>query len=174
MPIPYIGEIRIFAGNYPPQGWAICDGQQLSIADYPALFAVIGTIYGGNGRTTMALPNLQGRVPLHPGNGPGLSQRRIGQKGGIEAVTLEENEMPQHTHGLMTAPATTLANTDSPEGAVFASSEEHNPYRSASAMRPMADPAMVPAGGSHPHNNMQPYLTVNFIIALEGIFPQRN
>ncbi len=169
---PYIGEIKMFAGNFAPRGWALCDGQLLSISQYTALFSILGTTYGGDGRTTFALPDLRGRTPIHAGRGPGLSTRQLGQNGGEENHTLTINEMPSHTHQLRGD--SLIASTDSPLNAT--------PARNAGGIPSYGDPpdvnmsgnAIQSTGGGLPHNTMQPYLTVNFIIALEGIFPPRN
>jgi microcystin-dependent protein len=144
---PFIAEIRIFAGNFAPRGWAFCNGQLLPVAQNTALFSLIGTTYGGDGRTTTALPNLQGRAPMHPGRGPGLTSRRLGESGGSETVTLSTAQMPNHNHPLMA---------------------------SAENLVPMANEALPAAGGSQSHNNMQPYLAINFIIALTGLYPSRS
>jgi microcystin-dependent protein len=167
---PFIGFIGMFGFNFPPRGWALCNGQLLSIAQYTALFSLLGTNYGGNGQTTFALPNLQGRMPMHFGQGPGLSPRSIGEVSGQENVTLLSTEMPTHTHAL--GAATTPGTTDAPAGAVPARPASSIPQYAAAA-----DGVMAPtqaAGGNQPHNNMPPYLALNFSIALEGIYPSRN
>jgi len=170
---PFIAEIRIFAGNFAPRSWAFCNGQLLPIAQNTALFSLIGTTYGGDGRSTTALPNLQGRAPMHPGRGPGLTSRRLGQRGGVEHVTLTEAQMPNHTHTLMsqTAPGIPGAPTDR----VLSRALGAAPYQSAANnLVAMADQALPNAGGSQQHNNMQPFLTMNFIIALQGLYPSRS
>ena len=164
---PFLGEIKMGGWNFAPRGWALCNGQLLSIAQNTALFSLLGTTYGGNGQTTFALPNLQGRVPMHWGNGPGLTPRVIGEVDGSETVTLMSTQIPAHNHALQGADEAT---TKSPANAVpaFASTPTYNPA---------ANLAMTPtgiAGGSQPHENMQPSLAVTFVIALEGIFPSRN
>ncbi|MGA1839667.1 MAG: phage tail protein [bacterium] len=164
---PFIAEIRIFAGNFAPHGWAFCNGQLLPIAQNTALFSLIGTTYGGDGRTTTGLPNLQGRVPMHPGRGPGLADKRLGQKGGVTTVTLTEAQMPQHTHTLQATEEEVDRRT--PKERFLA--EEEQVYGPAVNLGNMADGALTANGGSGPHNNMQPYLVVNFIIALVGIYP---
>jgi microcystin-dependent protein len=171
MATSYVGEIRMFGGNFPPIGWAFCNGQLLSIAEYSVLFNLIGTTYGGNGTTNFALPNLQGRVPIHAGSGSGGTHVQ-GQMGGEETVTLTANQIPQHTH---TASANAGAGTDpGPAGNVWAGST-NNPYATASAIdTQMAPGALGPAGGSLPHDNMIPFLAVNFIISLFGVFPSQN
>jgi microcystin-dependent protein len=180
---PYIGEIMMFAGNFAPQGWALCDGSVLSIAQNTALFAILGTTYGGNGQTTFALPDLRGRAPVHPGQGPGLSPYALGQNGGVEQVSLTTAQMPAHTH-LATATVTinvndSRADATSPNGAVLSQPEAAS-YAAepdgTSTMNARAVTAAVTvglAGNSAPVPTLSPYLCVNFIIALQGIFPSR-
>jgi microcystin-dependent protein len=167
---PYIGEIRLFAGNFAPRGWALCNGQLLPIAQNVALFSILGTTYGGDGIQTFALPDLRGRAPVHMGRGPGLAPVTLGQARGSETVTLVEGEMPGHTHQVLVAGAAT--DTD-PVGAALATSAEAT-YGAAGSGARLDLATVLPAGGGQPHENMQPYLAVNFIIALEGIFPARN
>jgi microcystin-dependent protein len=173
---PYIGEISVFAGNFPPRGWAFCDGQLLSIAQNTALFAILGTTYGGNGQTTFGLPDLRGRAPLHAGQGPGLSGRLIGEAGGQERVVLSAAQMPAHTHSANGSPAAAAAL--SPGGNVWAAAPAGGASNYLSApdapSAVMAAEAVGLAGGGQGHENMQPYLGVNFIIAMEGVFPPRN
>jgi microcystin-dependent protein len=164
---PFYGEIVMFAGNFAPRGWAFCNGQLLSIAQNTALFSILGTTYGGNGVTTFALPDLRGRAPMHFGQGPGLSNRNLGEQDGTETVALTQQQMPSHTHTLNGS--TGAVNTTRPTGAVPA---KGGSYSTASPDTQMTPPALV--GGSQPHDNMQPSLAVSFIIALEGIFPSRN
>jgi len=170
-----LGEIRIFAGNFPPVGWAFCNGQILPIAQNTALFSLLGTTYGGNGVSTFALPNLQGSVPIQQGQGPGLSQYDLGEVGGSNTVTLTQAEMPMHTHTVVVSqPEITQTGTsDDPTGKQPAMSVV-NSYGD-TADTNMAPPTVnvAPSGGNQPMNNMQPYLVVNYIIALQGIFPQR-
>jgi microcystin-dependent protein len=169
----YIGEIRMFAGNFAPVDWALCDGRLLSISEYSALFALIGTTYGGDGVSTFALPNLQGRIPIHAGSGPGLSPRQLGEMAGAETVTLTSSTMPQHTHDFM-ASTETAAATD-PTGNVLAAPPGISLYIKEAPARPLSQDAIGPSpGGGQPHENMQPYLCVSFIIALQGIFPPRS
>lgn len=172
---PFLAEIRIFAGSFAPRGWATCDGQILPIAQNTALFSLLGTTYGGNGQTTFALPNLQGAAPLHPGQGPGLTQRDLGEAGGEPTVSLPWSQMATHNHG---AQATTVRATGVAAGGEVwaeAPSRGEDLYSDATntpvAMSPLA---FGPAGGSQPHNNVPPYLAVTFIIALEGVFPARS
>jgi microcystin-dependent protein len=170
---PYIGEIRIFAGNFAPRSWAFCNGQLLSISQNTALFSLLGTTYGGDGRVTFGLPNLQDRAPMHWGDGPGLTPRSIGETAGSNSSTLSIGEMPSHPHNLVasTSPASGRDPTNNP----LARSRNGNAYQSVPQSQvPMAAQAVNMNGGGQPHNNMQPYLGVNFIIALQGIFPPRS
>lgn len=170
---PFVAEIRIFPFNFAPKGWAFCDGQILPISQNTALFSLLGTMYGGDGKSNFALPNLQGSAPLHQGQGPGLSIYNEGQMGGSETVTLLQSEMPQHSHqasgGSGSEPTSPANNT---WGAL--------PGRTPPPMYADGNPnvlmgnTLTPAGGGLPHNNMQPYLTLNFCIALQGIFPPRS
>ena len=161
----FIGEIRMFGGNFAPAGWALCNGQLMAIDQNAALFNLIGTTYGGDGQTTFALPNLQSRVPVHVG--PGFA---LGQTGGAETVTLTTSQIPAHTHpgGVNSGAAT----ASSPAGNVFATGTS-TPYSDQPADSALATPAIQSAGGSQPHDNMLPFLTVNFIISLFGIFPSQ-
>lgn len=174
---PFIAEIRMFGGNFAPRGWAFCQGQILSIAQNTALFALLGTTYGGNGQTTFALPDLRGRVPIQPGQGPGLSPHTLGEMSGSETVTLTQQQMPLHNHLMGTSSSdgndSIPANNTVP-GVVIAGNTTANAYTTGGVDSTFAPNAITPAGGSQPHNNMQPYLAINFIIALEGIFPSRN
>ncbi len=174
---PFVAEIRIFPFNFAPRGWAFCDGQILPLAQNTALFSLLGTTYGGNGQSNFALPNLRGRLPLAQGQGPGLSERTLGESGGSETVALLPQQMPAHSHALQ---ASASASSGSPVGAAMAPalSAGNLPvpmYRSGTTSRvAMAGDAVAPAGGSQPHNNMPPYLTLNFCIALQGVFPPRS
>jgi microcystin-dependent protein len=168
---PFIAEVRIVGFNFAPRGWAFCNGQLLPITQNTALFSLLGTNYGGNGTTTFALPNLQGRSPMHAGQGPGLSERTLGESGGSAAVTLVASQVPAHTHALQ---ASATASTGTPSGTVaLASNAGASIYRSPTGQVAMADAALAPAGSGLPHNNRQPYLAMSFIIALQGIFPPR-
>lgn len=171
---PFVAEIRMFAGNFAPRGWAFCRGQLVSISQNTALFSLLGTTYGGDGRSTFALPNLQGRAPMQAGSGPGLSNHSLGEQGGADSVTLLTSEMPYHSHTLLGTNA--RAGVGSPDGNVLNRSVGENGYQttSASSLVPMADQMVAPTGGGQPHNNMQPYLALNFIIALQGIYPPRS
>lgn len=167
MSVPYFGEIRIFGGNFAPQGWVLCDGSLLPISENEALYTLIGTTYGGDGVTTFGVPDLRGRAPIGQGQGPGLSNRVIGQSGGVEQVTLTVPQMPAHTH--IPVAATTASQT-TPEGGVWAA-QSAAAYSDAAPDTPLAAAALLSAGGNLPHENMPPYVTVNYIIAVGGIFP---
>lgn len=167
---PFLGEISMFGGNFAPRGWAFCQGQLLPIAQNSALFSLLGTTYGGDGRTTLGLPDLRGRTPLHPGNGPGLPSYRLGQKGGEETVTLTTLNMAPHSHTLGASGDDNQS--ASPIGAIPGLSEDPQ-YRSSSDTQMAAD-GLTAVGGDGPHNNMQPFLTINFIIALVGLYPSRS
>lgn len=175
---PFLAEIRIFGFTFAPIGWAFCDGQIMSISQNTALFSLLGTTYGGNGQNNFALPNLQGNAAVHPGQGPGLSPYNLGQMGGETAVTLTSGQMPSHGHALHADSTAALATGTSPAGAVLA--PPHAPaksqllYKPSGAAAVMAPGAVGAAGGNQPHNNMQPYLALNFCIALQGIFPARS
>lgn len=168
---PFVAEIRIFGFNFPPRGWAFCDGQLMPISQNTALFSLLGTTYGGDGKSTFALPDLQGSAPMHPGQGPGLSLHDLGETGGSESVTLLESEIPSHSHTLRATADAADSSVPAPTAALAASSGG-TLYQSAPDST-LAATALAPAGGSLPHNNMQPYLTLNFCIALQGVFPQR-
>jgi microcystin-dependent protein len=171
---PFVAEIRIFPFNFPPKGWAFCDGQLLPLSQNTALFSLLGTTYGGDGKSNFALPNMQGNAPMHPGQGPGLSLHDLGETGGSETVTLLESEMPAHSHSLLAAPNPSLVATPGPTVSL-ARSRTVTAYLAPSGqpLNTMADVTIAPTGGDQPHNNMQPYLTLNFCIALQGVFPPR-
>jgi len=169
---PFVAEIRIFPFNFAPKGWAWCDGQLLPLSQNTALFSLLGTTYGGDGKSNFALPDLQGRVPMHPGQGPGLSLYDLGQAGGAETVTLLQSEIAAHAHSAR-ANTIDLGDTNVPSpNASFAQSAGGTLYQSASNTQ-LAPEALSPAGGGAPHNNLQPYLTFYFNIALQGVFPPR-
>lgn len=168
---PFVAEVRMFPFNFPPTGWAFCNGQILPLSQNTALFSLLGTIYGGNGKSTFALPDLQGRSPMHPGQGPGLSLHDIGETGGSETVTLLESEIPAHAHTLSGVNDSGLQ--FSPDGAVTARASLYKANPAVNTLVNMSVNAVAPAGGGQPHNNLQPYLTVNFCIALQGVFPPR-
>jgi microcystin-dependent protein len=168
----FIGEIRMFGFNFPPRGWATCSGQIMPIAQNTALFSLLGTMYGGNGTTTFALPDLRGRAPLHVGQGPGLSHRTQGEAAGTEVHTLAPGEMPQHSHSMRVA---TAPSTGTPTGnTLLAAPTTSQLFRSGVVADVTLAPAVVGVGGSLPHENMQPFTVVNFSIAIEGIYPSRN
>jgi microcystin-dependent protein len=169
---PFIGEIRMFGGNFAPRGWAFCNGQMLSIAQNTALFSLLGTMYGGDGRTTFALPDMRGRAPIHQGQGPGLSQRPIGAKGGTEKVLLSVANLPSHTH--LARANSAGATQPSPAGNVPATTPGPSYQPAPDGGTQMNPNFIAPSGGGQGHPNMQPFLAVSFIIALEGIFPSRN
>jgi microcystin-dependent protein len=171
---PFVAEIRIFPFNFAPKGWAWCDGQLLPLSQNTALFSLLGTTYGGNGKSNFALPDLQGRAPMHPGQGPGLSLHDLGETGGSETVSLLESEIPSHSHSAVAQAST--ANLNDPAGAVVARAfGGGNLYKTAAGapLATMAGDSLAPAGGDQPHNNMMPYLTFYFCIALQGVFPPR-
>jgi microcystin-dependent protein len=171
---PFVAEIRIFAGNFAPKGWALCNGQILPISQNTALFSLLGTTYGGDGKSTFALPDMQGAAPMQAGQGPGLSLRDLGEMGGSQDVTLIETEIPAHTHVLSGSslgpddndPAADKVLTDSVGGGIYSTAT--------TPVTQMHPQALSVAGGSLPHNNMPPYLVLNFLISLQGIYPARS
>jgi microcystin-dependent protein len=181
MSSPYIGQIMIFGGNFAPQGWALCQGQLLPISGYETLYSLIGTTYGGDGQNTFALPDLQGRVPLHMGQGPNITQNYVmGENGGVEGVILDSQHLPSHNHSFQAAnvgdantpgPTTMLAN----EGGADASKVSiYAPFDYTPAnMTTLAPGSVAAAGGGEPHDNMQPFLVVNFVISLFGVYPSQ-
>lgn len=184
---PLLGQIMMFAGNFAPRGWALCDGQLLAISQNTALFSILGTTYGGDGRTTFALPDLRGRAPIHAGTGPGLSTRQLGSRSGQETHTLSIIEMPSHNHLATSASkfngqsaagdddsistGATLASGSSSGSEIFSGSA---PNTEMNANSVITTTTIANQGGNQGHNNMQPYLTINYIIALQGLFPTRN
>ena len=173
---PFVAEIRIFPFNFAPKGWAFCDGQILPLSQNTALFSLLGTTYGGDGKSNFALPNMQGNAPMHPGQGPGLSLHDLGETGGSDTVSLLESEIPSHSHAMM-------ASSDSADNFVPAAAimlakplgRGNNLFATtATPLVAMNDNALAPAGGDQPHNNLQPYLTLNFCIALQGVYPPRS
>ena len=167
---PFVGEIRMFAGNFAPRGWAFCDGQLLSVEQHDALFSLLGTIYGGDGRTSFALPDLRCRIPIHPGLGPGLTPRNLGNKSGAETVAITANQLPSHSH---TLEASSVAATESaPDGKVLGVPTKD--FYGENPSVNMHSNTIGSAGNSQSHNNMMPSLCVNFIIALRGIYPSRD
>jgi microcystin-dependent protein len=169
---PYVGEIRLFAGNFNPVGWEFCDGQLLPISENETLFQLIGTTYGGDGESTFALPNLQSRIPLHMGNSPNGTSRILGQTGGVESVTLTTQQIPVHNHVMLASQSKGTQNTAA--GNVLASQSPLFVYKP-TAVAPgiaMNAQSLTPAGGSQPHDNMHPFLCINYIISLFGLFPQ--
>lgn len=168
---PYIGEIRIFAGTYNPRGWAFCYGQLVPIAQNPALYSILGTTYGGNGTSTFGLPDLRGRTPIGAGSGAGLTPRVLGQMSGVESVTLLSTQIPQHTHALNASSG--APTTNAPSGSLLPTGSSRI-YAQGSPSTQLAPSSIGVAGGSQPHENMQPFLALTYIIATEGIYPSRN
>jgi microcystin-dependent protein len=170
----FLAEIRIFPFNFPPTGWAFCDGQLMPLSQNTALFALLGTTYGGDGKSTFALPDMQGNSPMHPGQGQGLSLRDLGEMSGSQTVTLLESEIPAHAHILMAHPlaasASLAASTQAIARSVGGAAYKQTAFGTTETMAPET---IAPTGGSLPHNNLMPYLTLSFCIALQGIFPQR-
>jgi len=171
--MPYVGEIRMFAGNFAPVGWLFCQGQQLSISENEVLFQLIGTTYGGDGQVNFALPNIQGRTMLHQGQGPGLSSRVLSETGGTETVTLTTNQMPSHTHGV--AGHSGAEKSASPTGKIPGTTAATAPVYTgtATSAKTLPSNALSSTGGSQPHNNLQPYLVMKCCIAVQGIFPSQ-
>jgi microcystin-dependent protein len=171
---PFVAEIRIFPFNFAPTGWAFCDGQLMPISMNTALFSLLGTTYGGDGKSTFALPNLQGNAPMHPGQGPGLSLHDLGETGGSDTVTLLESEMPAHSHTLQAQTTPASLQVGAPDRSLARSTGgfayKQSPFTNLVSMAPAA---LSPSGGDLPHNNLMPYLTLNFCIALQGVYPPR-
>jgi microcystin-dependent protein len=170
---PYVGEIRMFGGSFAPAGWAFCNGQLMAISENDTLFNLIGTTYGGDGQSTFALPDLQGRLPMHAGQGTGISQNyQIGEKAGVESVTLNSQQTPIHNHSVVTSGD--LANSNSPNNSILAQSTQILMYTQDTASKFMAPSALSFIGGNQPHHeNMQPYLVISFIISLFGVYPSQ-
>lgn len=169
---PFVAEIRIFPFNFAPTGWAFCDGQLMPISQNTALFSLLGTTYGGDGKSNFALPDLQGSAPMHPGQGPGLSLHDLGEAGGSDTVTLLESEMPTHSHSVL---ASNQPGEDpNPSGEALARSVGASLYQTGAANVSLSPSSLAPGGGDQPHNNLQRYLTLNFCIALQGVFPPRS
>ncbi len=168
---PFVAEIRIFPFNFAPKGWAWCDGQLLPLSQNTALFSLLGTTYGGNGKSNFALPDLQGRAPMHPGQGPGLSLHDLGETGGSETVSLLESEIPSHSHALVASQADGVERT--PNGQLLGTGIGISGYQTPGPLTQLSPNGLAPAGGDQPHNNLQPYLTFYFCIALQGVFPPR-
>src|SRR5258706_3020914 len=170
---PYIGEIRMFGGTFAPAGWAMCNGQLMPISENDTLFNLIGTTYGGDGQETFALPNLQSRVPIHAGQGPGISQTyQLGETFGVESVTVTTQQTPIHNHAFLCS--LNLTNTSDPTNQVVAQSTQINMFTEDVANKQMNAATLQPQGGSQPHENMSPFLAISFILSLFGIFPTQN
>jgi microcystin-dependent protein len=168
--MPYVGEIRMFGGNFAPAGWMFCDGSALPISEYDTLFVLIGTTYGGDGQSTFKLPDLRGRVPIHQGTNPSTgSNFIIGEAAGVETVTLTTTQIPQHSHAL--AATTAIGTQANPGGNLLANSQGPQPYIQEDPDNSLNAQALAAAGGSQPHDNLQPYLGINFIISLFGVYP---
>ncbi|HKO96857.1 MAG TPA: tail fiber protein [Pyrinomonadaceae bacterium] len=170
---PFVAEIRIFAFNFAPKGWAWCDGQLLPLSQNTALFSLLGTTYGGDGKSNFALPDLQGRAAMHPGQGPGLSLHDLGETGGSETVTLLESETPAHTHQVMAGGNFDVGDSNVPTGNILAKSASGHAYEASGNLTQLSEETFSVSGGDQPHNNMQPYLTFYYNIALQGVFPPR-
>lgn len=168
---PFVAEIRIFPFNFAPKGWALCNGQILPLSQNTALFSLLGTTYGGDGKSNFALPNMQGRAPMHPGQGSGLSLHDLGEMAGSETVTLLQTEIPGHSHSLVASASDGIFTQ--PSGQQFAQGVGVQVWGTVAPNTQLDPHALAPAGGSLPHNNMQPYLTLNFCIALQGVYPPR-
>jgi microcystin-dependent protein len=169
---PFVGEIRMFAGNFAPRGWAFCDGQLLAVSQNDALFTLLGTTYGGDGKTTFGLPDMRGRLPVHAGSGPDLSPRKLGAKGGVEQVTLTTNQLPTHSHEIKVS--TAAATQNSPDGEFVGASPDVKVFRPDAPSVALNAASITNVGGSRSHTNLMPFLCVNFIIALFGIYPSRH
>lgn len=175
---PFIGQIILFAGNFAPRGWAFCEGQLLAISSHDALFSILGTTYGGDGRSTFGLPSLRGRTAIHAGTGPGLSPRPLGQKSGMNSVVLNTNELPHHTHTATLHGENAAASSPNPAGNMLGATPNNPAYAAVTAGndKAMGSGSIIVnhSGGNLAHNNMQPYLGLNYIIALVGVYPSRS
>lgn len=169
---PFVGEIKMFAGNFAPRGWALCDGQLLAISQNDTLFSLFGTIYGGDGRTSFGLPDMRGRIPIHAGTGPGLSPRPLGSKAGAESVTLTVTQLPAHSHSPQAISGS--GSLASPENALWSDASQAHYTTDHNVDGTMHDAAVLHTGGSQGHNNIMPFVALNFIVALFGIYPSRN
>lgn len=170
---PFVGEVRMFAGNFAPRGWAFCDGQLLAVSQNDALFSLLGTIYGGDGRTTFGLPDMRGRLAIHAGSGPGLSPRRLGAKAGSENETLTVNQLPSHNHSVNASD--TAGSSTTPSGGFARDTSGSNIYvQNMTAPTNLSNSGISSTGGSRSHTNLMPFLCVNYIIALFGIYPSRH
>jgi microcystin-dependent protein len=172
MSSPFIAEIRILGCNFAPIGWSFCSGQLISIAQNTALFSLIGTTFGGNGTTNFGLPNLQGKAPMQSGQGPGLSLRNLGETGGTATVTLLSTEMPSHTHGVVAA-TVDIADSNVPTNNNIGKASTQI-FNTVGTQVPMSVSTISSVGGNQPHNNMMPYLVMNFCIAMQGVYPPRS
>jgi microcystin-dependent protein len=170
---PFIAEIRILPFNFAPRGWAFCNGQLIPLAQNTALFSLLGTTYGGNGRSTFGLPDLQGRAPMQPGQGPGLALHDLGESAGNSSVTLLTTEMPTHTHALRAAAGSAASHLPGPTRALASGVTQQAYQTNTTGLQALAPEALAAAGGNTPHNNMMPYLVLNFCIALQGVYPPR-
>lgn len=168
---PFVAEIRIFPFNFVPKGWAWCDGQLLPLSQNTALFSLLGTTYGGDGKSNFALPDLQGRAPMHPGQGPGLSLHDLGESGGSDFVTLLESQIPSHSHSASASARASTSRTPGGQDPAFGAGLQM--YGTPATTANLSFQALAPAGGDQAHNNLQPYLTFYFCIALQGVFPPR-
>ena len=170
---PFVGEIRMFGGSFAPAGWAMCQGQSMAISENDTLFTLIGTTYGGDGQETFNLPDLQGRVPMHSGTAPAIGTTyTIGEKAGVESITLTTNQIPIHTHAFLTS--LDAASSTDPTNQVIAQTGQIHMFTQDVTNRQMNTLALTPVGGSQPHDNIQPYLCITFIISLFGVFPSQN
>ena len=170
---PFIGEIRMFGGNFAPAGWAFCQGQLMPISENDALFTLIGTTYGGDGQETFGVPDLQGRAPMHAGQGPGITQNYVlGEQAGVESVTLSTQQIPIHNHAVVAS--TNVASSTTASGNITASSNQLKIYDQGGTSKLFANNTLTPVGGSQPHENLQPYLCISFILSLFGVFPTQS